>query len=147
MMETLQCSVEVREEGESPQLVATVLAEGRAATAGRRELFIPGSCAWPSKGIEVLLEHFGQPEARAVPVRNEEGCIEIQTPATPAIVEAVKAGSRYMSIEFVATRERQTVAGIREVLQAVLLAATLTATPEYDTTVAEIRTKRRRVWL
>ena len=143
--ESLSCAVELRE-GDTPQLIATILSEGRSASGGRHELFIPGSCCWPPSGIHVRLTHLGEPQTRAVPVRDDIGRIEIRTKATPAIVEAVKAGSRFMSIEFIATEERR-VSGVREVMQAFISGATLTDKPEYDTTVAEIRTKRRRVWL
>ena len=143
--ESLSCAVEVRE-GDTPELFGTILSEGRSASGGRQELFIPGACCWPPGGIHVRLNHLGESQTLAVPVRDDLGRIEIRTKATPAIIEAVKAGSRFMSVEFVAIEERR-VSGIREVMQAFLSGATLTDRPEYDTTAAEVRTKRRRVWL
>ena len=141
--ESFSCAVEVREEGDTPQLFGTILSEGRSASGGRKELFIPGSCCWPPNGIHVRLTHLGESETRAVPVRDDLGRIEIRTKATPAIVAAVKAGSKFMSVEFIAIEQR-IVSGVREVMQAFLSGATLTARPEYDTTSAEVRTKRRR---
>ena len=80
-------------------------------------------------------------------MRDDLGRIEIRTKATPAIIEAVKAGAGFMSVEFVAIEQR-IVSGIREVLQAFISGATLTDKPEYDTTRAEVRDKKpRRVWL
>ena len=61
----------------------------------------------------------------------------------------MKAGKRYMSVEFVAVRARVTAGGVREILSALVPAAALTASPEYDTTSAELRDRqgRRRLWL
>ena len=144
--ESLSCTVELRE-GDTPQLIATILSEGRSASGGRKELFIPGSCCWPPSGIHVRLTHLGESETSAIPVRDDLGRIEIRTKATPAIIDAVKAGSRFMSVEFHAIEQR-IVSGVREVMQAFISGATLTDKPEYDTTKAEVRnTKPRRVWL
>ena len=52
-----------------------------------------------------------------------------------------------MSIEFHAVEERTTRAGVREITSALVNAAALVDRPEYDTTSAEIRTRRRRAWL
>ena len=142
--ESLSCAVEVRE-GDTPELFGTILSEGRSASGGRKELFIPGSCCWPPGGIHVRLNHLGESQTLAVPVRDDLGRIEIRTKATPAIIEAVRSGSKFMSVEFVALKERR-VSGIREVMQAFLSGATLTDRPEYDTTRAEVRSQRRRVW-
>ena len=144
--ESLSCAVELRE-GDTPQLIGTILSEGRSASGGRKELFIPGSCCWPPSGIHVRLTHRGESQTLAVPVRDDLGRIEIRTKATPAIIEAVRAGAGFMSVEFVAIEQR-IVSGIREVLQAFISGATLTDKPEYDTTRAEVRDKKpRRVWL
>ena len=144
--ESLCAPIELRE-GDTPQLFGTILSEGRSASGGRQELFIPGSCCWPPSGIHVRLTHLGESQTLAVPVRDDLGRIEIRTKATPAIIEAVKAGSRFMSVEFVAIEERR-VSGVREVMQAFISGATLTTTPEYDVTAAEVRDKKpRRVWL
>ena len=146
MSETLQHVVPVElREGDTPELIATILSEGRSASGGRKELFIPGACCWPPSGIHVRLTHLGESQTLAVPVRDALGRIEIRTKATPAIIAAVKAGSRFMSVEFVAIEQR-IVSGVREVMQAFLSGATLTVRPEYDTTSAEVRSRRRRFW-
>ena len=143
--------MEVREEGQ--ELVGTVLTEGRAASGGRAEVFAPGSVSWDSRGIGIRTAHGASVESRAHPTRQSDGRLTIATRATQAISEAVAAGKRYMSVEFVALRERTTKAGVREVLEAFLRDAALTASPEYDSTAAEVRERerereqRRRVWL
>ena len=139
-------SFEIREDG--GHLHGVMVQEGRAASGGRRELFAPGSVQWPSTGVGVLTEHRGKPEAVAHPVREADGRISLRARATDAIREAVAAGKRYMSVEFLAVEERTTTGGVREILRAFVPAAALTASPEYDTTAAEVRERgRRRVWL
>ena len=133
--------VELRESGE--HLHGVMLQEGRAASGGRRELFAPGSVQWPSTGVSVLTEHRGKAEALAHPVREVDGRILLRTRATDAIRRAIDTGKRYMSVE-----ERTTAGGVREILRAFVSAVALVASPEYDTTSAEVRSKQRwRVWL
>lgn len=141
--------VEVRESGRGrKRLRGTMLTEGRAASGGRAEVFAPGSVSWPGDGIAILTRHYGEPEVRAQPVRDRDGRIVVQADATPAIREAVGAGRRYMSVEFHALEERTTAGGVREILRAFVTAAALTDSPEYDTTAAEVRgRRRRRLWL
>lgn len=68
--------------------------------------------------------------------------------ATEGIRQAVEAGRKFMSVESRSLSERTTRGGVREVLRALVDAIALTASPEYDTTAAEVRSKqRRRVWL
>ena len=141
--------VEVRESsqaGYEPTLTGTILQEGRAASE-RREVFAPGSVEWPSEGVAVLTEHRGAMEVRAQPVRHRDGQITITARATDAIRAAVSAGKRYMSVEFQSIEERTTKGGIREVMRALVSAAALVASPEYDMTTAEVRSTRRRLWL
>ncbi len=108
-------------------LRGVILTEGRAASGGRAELFAPGSVVWPSDGIGILTEH------RAT------GEIRVEARATDAIRRAVDvAGRRYMSVEFHAQEERTTAGGVREVLRAMVDAAALVCSPEYDVTSAEI---------
>lgn len=145
-VEHLVAPVETRASDSGPRLVGTILAEGRAARGGRAELFAPGACQWPSDGIGVQLRHYGTPETRAVPTR-EGNEIRIDVPATPAIFAAVKGGHRFLSVEFHATRETRTAAGVREIERALLVGAALTNQPEYAQATAEIRTRRRRRWL
>jgi len=148
MIETVP--VEIRETDGRPRLVGVILQEGRVARQ-RSEVFAPGSVLWPPDGIEIRTTHLGKAETRAIPVREDGGAIRISVPATPAIVQAVNAGKRAMSVEFHALREERTVAGVREIQRAVVDGAALTtpAKSEYAQTAAELRDKRRRarVWL
>ena len=144
--------VEVRESdrpGYEPTLRGTILQEGRAASGGRREVFIPGSVSWPSEGVAVLTEHRGQSEVRGQVVRERDGRLRITARATEGIRAAVKAGKRFMSVEFQAIEERTTSGGVREILKALVSAAALVVSPEYDQTLAEVRKKSapRRLWL
>ena len=52
MVSTKTNKVEIRESG---MLHATILTEGRAASGGRREVFVPGSVSWPAEAYESLL--------------------------------------------------------------------------------------------
>ena len=136
-------AVEIRAAADGPHLHGVMVTEGRAASGGRAEVFTPGSVEWPRAGVSILAAHRLAPETRAVPVREPDGRITVRTPATPAIREAVEGGRRYMSVEFHAIRERTTRGGVREVLQAYVPAAALVDSPEYDTTAAEVRARRR----
>ena len=143
--------VEVREAdtpGYEPTLRGVMLQEGRAASGGRREVFTPGSVSWPHDGVEVLTEHRGQSEVRGQVVRERDGRLRITARATEGIREAVKAGKRFMSVEFQAVEERTTQGGVREILKALVSAAALVVSPEYDVTTAEVRKREpRRLWL
>ena len=145
--EMVRVNVEVRAEG--GELFGVILQEGRAASGGRAEVFAPGSVTWPAEGVAILTEHRGEAETRAFPHRDSTGHIRIRAAATEGIKRAVASGKRYMSVEFKAVEERTTKGGVREVLRAFVDAAALVASPEYDSTAAELRarTKRRRVWL
>ena len=115
--------VEVREaeaSGHEPTLRGVMLVEGRAASGGRREVFTPGSVEWPAAGVVVRTEHRGKAEARGLVVRQSDGRLTVTARATSAIREAVKAGKRYMSVEFHSIEERTTAGGVREVLRASL---------------------------
>lgn len=139
--------VEIRE-GARPKLRGTILTEGRAASGGRAEVFAPGSVSWPHDGVGILTEHRGAVETRAHPVRGRDGGLRIEADATAPIRAAVEAGRRFMSVEFRSMEERTTAGGVREVLRAFVDNAALVASPEYDTTAAEVRSQaRRRVWL
>ena len=144
--------VEIRESetpGYEPSLRGVMLQEGRAASGGRKELFAPGSVSWPHDGVAILTEHRGKVEARGQVVRERDGRLTISARATEAIREAVKAGKRYMSVEFRSIEEKTTIGGVRELIRAVVDAAALVSSPEYDTTTAEVRKKSapRRFWL
>ena len=146
----VSAAVEVRaaEDGKPPQLFGVMVQEGRAASGGRAELFTPGSVEWPADGVGILLAHRTAPAIRATAERQDDGCITLTGEATPAIREAVEAGRRFMSVEFLAIRERTTAGGVREILRAFVPDAALTDSPEYDSTSAEVRSRRRpRIWL
>lgn len=111
-------------------------------------MFTPGSLVWPSDGIAILTEHHGRPETRAVPERAPNGEIRIAARATPAVFAAVNAGRRFMSVEFNALEETRTAGGVREIQRAMVSAAALTDSPEYQQARAELRDRDEvRVWL
>ena len=138
-------TVEIRQEGE--QLHGVIATEGRAASAGRREVFTVNSIEWPSNGVGILTEHHGTPEVRAFPVRGERGEVEIRTDANEAIKAAIRGGKRFMSVEFHALEERTTAGGVREILRAFVPDVALTDKPEYDTTRAEVREREDASWM
>lgn len=113
--------------------------EGRAAAGGRAEVFAPGSITWPVDGMGILTRHRTRPVARAIPRREDLGRIVVETPATPAIREAVEAGRRYMSVEFHSLEERTTRGGVREINRAYAVDVALVSDPEYSQTSAEVR--------
>ena len=148
MAQTVQyvVPVELREADEGPVLRGTVLQEGRAAQGGRAELFSPFSVVWPHYGLKLLSEHRGAELARAVPTRDADGSLRIETPATPAILAAF-ATRKFFSVEFHAISEVRTKAGVREITRALVDAAAMVSSPEYSQATAEVRSTQRRVWL
>ena len=139
--------VELRAADGAQWLSGVVLQEGRMGTS-RKELFAPLSVTWPAEGITVRTAHLQDDVGRAIPTRHEGGEIRIKVPATPEIRKAWDAGKRFFSAEFHALKEEtRAAAGIRELLSAYLVGASLVAAPEYQQAVAELRHKRRRVWL
>ena len=138
--------VELREASDGPTLRGVVLQEGRAAQGGRLESFAPLSVIWPVNGIALLAEHRGSELARAVPTRAADGSLRIETPATPAILEAY-ATRKYFSVEFHAISEVRTKAGVREITRALVDAAAMVSSPEYSQATAEVRSRQRRFWL
>ena len=133
------CPIECRASASGPKLHGVLLTEGRAASGGRAELFIPGAVDWPAAGIAIRREHLGAVETRAVPVRDGNE-IRIEAEATPPLFAAVQGGAKHMSVEFHALAEQRTVAGVREILSALVTGAIVTSDPEYQQTAAEIRT-------
>ena len=146
MSETLHCSVEIRAATTGPMLHGVLIQEGRAASA-RAEIFAPLSLVWASDGIAIRSEHLGVEDSRAIPTREANGEIRIAAPASSAIVAAFNEGRKFLSIEFHALKETRSAAGVREIQQAFLPGAALVADPEYVQARAEVRSKRRRVWL
>ena len=145
MANTIQIpiDVEIREAEGVPRLHGTIVQEGRAAIGGRAELFAPGSVQWPADGIAIRTVHLGKAEAYALPTRQPNGEIRIAAKATKAIINAVNAGHKAMSVEFLALRETRTAGGVREIERAYVDGATLTDDPEYGQTKAEVRTRWR----
>lgn len=140
--------IELREaDGDAPRLRGTIITEGAAARGGRAEVFRIGSLDWPSNGVAIRAEHLGAPETRAIPVRQPNGEIQIAARATPGLIAAYESGRRAMSIEFRSVREETTAGGVREIQLALLEAAAMVRSPEYDGTGVEIRSERRRWWL
>ena len=145
--------VEIRESDKSgyePSLRGVMLQEGRAASGGPER----GLHAWVRvlafiDGVAILTEHRGKVEARGQVVRERDGRLTLTARATEGIREAVGAGKRFMSVEFKSIEERTTKGGVRELLRAVVDAAALVSSPEYDSTLAEVRKSesRRRLWL
>ncbi len=147
--ERLSVVVECRASESGPMLRGVILQEGRAATGGRREVFAPRSVTWPADGIAIRGEHRGPELARAVPTREAGGVIRVEARATPEIFAAVEGGRRFMSVEFFPLQERTTADGVRELQRAMLDGAALVREPEYDSTCAEVRSRRspgRRWW-
>ena len=146
--ESLTIAVECRASESGPVLDGVVLQEGRAATGGRAEVWAPGAAVWPSNGIAIRGEHLGPEIGRALPERRANGEIAISTPATPAILAAVEQrGCRFLSVEFYSVREVRTRGGVREIQRAMIDAAALVTDPEYDQARAEVRERRRKLWL
>ena len=119
---------------------------GALHRAGGAEVFAPLSVVWPSDGIALLGEHRGPELARAVPTREANGALRIETPATPAILAAF-ATRKFFSVEFHAISEVRTKAGVREITRALVDAAAMVSSPEYSQATAEVRSTQRRVWL
>ena len=140
--------IEFRESDTGPRLTGTIVPEGRAARAGRAELWAPGSASWSSDGIAIRAEHRGSELGRAQPVRHPNGEITISTPVTPELRAAFDAGRKYLSVEFHALSEVRTAGGVRELQRAFIEAAALVPNPEYGGTRAEVRSQAEvKVWL
>ena len=151
MSDTIRCGIELREAADSPgRIVGTILEVGRVA-GDRREVFAPGSVQWPANGIRLLAEHRGRQIMRVQPtIDGSEIRIDAPLPDNAIgreVAAEVRAGRRRgLSIEFHATDEA-TVQGVREVRGALVDAAAVVASPAYTQARAEIRQRRRRVWL
>ena len=144
--ESLCAPIELRESEGGPTLHGVLIQEGRAASA-RAEIFAPGSLQWSAEGIALREEHLGAEDSRAIPTREANGEIRIAATASAALVAAYNEGRRFLSIEFHSLKETRSAAGVREIQSAFLPGAALVASPEYLQSGAEIRSRRRRVWL
>ena len=140
--------MEFRDSDTGPRLTGVIVPEGRAARAGRAELWAPGAASWSSDGIAIRAEHRGSELGRAQPVRHPNGEITISTKATPELRAAFEAGRKYLSVEFHSLAEVRTAGGVRELQQAFIEAAALVPNPEYGGTRAEVRSEAEvKVWL
>ena len=140
--------IEFRDSDTGPRLTGTIVPEGRAARAGRSELWIPGAASWGSEGIAIRAEHRGAELGRAQPVRHANGEIRISTAATPELRAAYDAGRKFLSVEFHSLLEVRTAGGVRELQRAYIEAAALVPNPEYGGTKAEVRSATEvKVWL
>ena len=79
----LTVPVEIRESDNGQTLSGVILQEGRAATGGRRELFVPGAVTWPVEGMDLLIRHGGPRAVRVLPSSGDAGEITFATPETP----------------------------------------------------------------
>ena len=140
--------IEFRDSDTGPRLTGVIVPEGRAARAGRAELWAPGSASWGSEGIALRAEHRGAEVGRALPVRHSDGTIRISAKATPELRSAFDAGRTFLSVEFHSLAEVRTAGGVREVQRAFIEAAALVPNPEYGGTKAEVRSQAEvLVWL
>ena len=121
------------------ELHGVLIAEGRAASGGRNELFTPNSVEWPDSGVDILGKHQGAVETRVIPERQADGSITFSAGLTDGLREAWNSGRQYMSVEFHALKSRTVRAGTREIQRALVTAGALVKTPEYDVARAEIR--------
>ena len=144
--ESLCAPIELRESEAGPTLHGVLIQEGRAASV-RAEVFAPLSLVWASEGVAIRAEHLGAEDSRAIPTRQANGEIRIAAPASPALVAAYNEGRKFLSIEFHSLRETRSKAGVREIQSAFLPGVAMVAEPEYLQAGAEIRSKRRKVWL
>ena len=147
-MVLVSSEVEIRESSDGPRITGIIVPEGRAARAGRAELFAPNSVVWSGDGIALRAEHRGAEVGRAQPVRHPDGTIRISAKATPELRAAFNAGRKYLSVEFHSLAEIRTSAGIRELTRAFVDAAALVPNPEYSGTEAEVRSQAEvKIWL
>ena len=146
-------SLECRDASGSPgRLVGTILPVGRVA-GDRPELFVGSGVLTPRDGIALLPEHRSKTVImRFDPIVASDGSLQVDhllpdTPEGVALASSVRSGSRPgLSIEFHSLDEAL-VSGVREVRQSLVTAVATVASQSYDQSKAEVRSKRRRVWL
>ena len=131
--------LELRSDGS--ELHGVLIAEGRASSGGRSELFAPGSVEWFPDGVAILPEHRGAVETRVIPERQSDGSITFSAKLTDGMRRAWEAGRRWMSVEFRALSERTVKGGIREVQRALVVNGAMVSNPEYDVATTEIRSE------
>ena len=153
-MTEIRCAVELRADDLSPgRLVGTLLTYGERAK-DRPEVFEPGALRWPEGGIVLRRQHQrGAPIARIVPeIRGGGVVLDSPLPDTAAGRDAaaeIRGGLLTgLSVEFRAVRQRY-AAGVRHVVDALLMGAGLVDNPSYAGCHVEVRQggRGRRLWL
>ena len=145
--------LECREAVGSPgRLTGIILPVGRVA-GDRPELFVGSGVTTPAAGVALLPEHRSQNVImRFDPIRGDDGSLRVDhllpdTPDARALAASVRSGAKpSLSVEFHALAEAR-VSGVREVRQSLVTAVAAVPSGSYDQSVAEIRSKRVRVWL
>ena len=145
--------LECREATGSPgRLSGVILPVGRVA-ADRPELFVGAGVQTPAEGIALLPEHRSSTVVmRFDPIRGADGTLRVDhllpdSPAGREMAASVRSGKTPgLSVEFHALAEAR-VSGVREVRQSLVLAVATVPSQSYDQARAEVRSKRRRVWL
>ena len=146
---TLEC----RETPGSPgRLVGIILPVGRVA-GDRAELFVGSGVTTPSGGVALLPEHRSKTIImRFSPVVSSDGSLLLDhplpdTPEGVALALSVRSGATPgLSVEFHSLDEAM-VSGVREVRSSLITAVATVPSQSYVQSVAEIRSKRRRIWL
>ena len=146
---TLEC----RDATGSPgRLVGLILPVGRVA-GDRPELFVGSGVTTPREGIALLPEHRSTTVVmRFDPVRDADGSLQVDhllpdSPEGNALAASVRSGATSaLSIEFHSLAEAR-VSGVREVRESLITAVAVVPSGSYDQARAEVRSKRRRVWL
>ena len=146
-------TVECRDATGSPgRLVGVILPVGRVA-GDRPELFVGGGVTTPREGIALLPEHRSSTVVmRFDPIVASDGSLQVDhllpdTPEGLALAASVRSGATPgLSIEFHALDEAR-VSGVREVRHSLITAVAVVPSGSYDQSRAEVRSKRRRVWL
>ena len=146
---TLEC----REATGSPgRLVGLILPVGRVA-GDRPELFVGSGVSTPREGIRLLPEHRSSTVVmRFDPIVASDGSLRVDhllpdTPEGVALAASVRSGETPgLSVEFHSLDEAQ-VQGVREVRQSLVTAVATVPHQSYDQARAEVRSKKRRLWL
>ena len=144
--------LECREATGSPgRLTGTILPVGRVA-GDRPELFLGSGVQTPLGGIRLLPEHRSSVTIMTFnPLIDNVGLhVDHLLPDTEggrALAASVRSGATPgLSVEFHSLDEAM-VSGVREVRQSLITAVAVVPTQSYNQARAEVRSRRRRVWL
>ena len=150
VVSTLECRD--AETGSPGRLTGIILPVGRVA-ADRAEVFVGSGVTTPRGGVALLPEHRSTTVVmRFDPIVASDGSLQVDhllpdTPAGLALAASVRSGKTPgLSIEFHSLDEAR-VSGVREIRQALISAVAVVPSGSYDQSRAEVRSKRRRVWL